>query len=412
MAFINTSYNDSVKSFIDTNKQIIKNPLTLFIDKKPTPVDYINKDINASTLDEASGLEYSTTGANCPTKFNLIKDALLYGIDKIQINFSADDVGVAADDITGEAYILPNTFIPYPGDFFIIPYLKEKILFMVTEVQTDTLDNGSNFYKINYKLDKVGQAEIDKLMDNNVHQTFRMLASTVGTNFKTVIKSSDYDTIEQLETVSLTLKEYYKQMFFNGYVQTFIYLKDGLYHFYDPFVIEFIKRNKLMSGTNQYTYVDQAMAVWDTFGIDYDRTFFKALELRSVKKADKCAIRAVGAGVTDTTSLLTTRLDQYYYVDYNMSKYAYLTQFEVVPNDLIDAIVNGADEIDTDKYPAFYNIILKYFKDEWEITEEDIELLDDITMKSNEELFYGIPILIYILERKTFDMMSGKGLIS
>lgn len=206
MAFINTTYTDAVKSFVDTNKQIIKNPLALFDNKKPTVADYINTDINVSTLDEASGLEYANTGKNSPIKYNIIEDALLFGIGKIEINLSGDEMGIGTDDITGDAYILPNTFVPYPGDFFRIKYLKEKILFKVTEVQTDTLDTGANYYKISYKLDKVGQDEIDKIMKYNIHNRYKMITSTVGTNFKSVILSSDYDKIEKLETVSLTLK--------------------------------------------------------------------------------------------------------------------------------------------------------------------------------------------------------------
>lgn len=410
MAFINTTYTDAVKSFVDTNKQIIKNPLALFDNKKPTIADYINTDINVSTLDEASGLEYANTGKNSPIKYNIIEDALLFGIGKIEINLSGDETGIGTDDITGDAYILPNTFVPYPGDFFRIKYLKEKILFKVTEVQTDTLDTGANYYKISYKLDKVGQDEIDKIMKYNIHNRYKMITSTVGTNFKSVILSSDYDKIEKLETVSLTLKEYYKQLFFDSYIQTFSYLKDSLYHFYDPFLIEFLKRNNLMAGTAQYTYVDQAMSVWSTFGIDYDRTIFRAIELRDTHKADKCAVRAIGLGVNDTTSLMSSRLDQYYYVDYNIHQSIFLKKFDVIPNDLVDHIVSG--EKINDPYPAFYNIIIDYFKDGWDITTEDIDLMDDITMKSNEELFYGIPILIYILECKVNDVMADERSIS
>lgn len=410
MGFTNTVYNDTIKSFVDTNKQIIKNPLTLFIDKKPTIVKYYNKDTNISTLDEVTAIEYAPIGKNSPTKFNIILDALIYGIDKIQLNWNMDDTGIVADDITGDAYILPNTFIPYPGDYFIIPYLKETVIFKVNEVQTDTLDNGANYYKISYILDRTGKSELDKL-NENIHDTYRMIAGTVGTNFKTIIRNTDYEKLEKIEITSKSLKEYYKQLFFDNYTQTFTFLKDDMYHFYDPFLIEFIKRNNIMSGTDKYTYVDQALSLWATFGIDYDKTFYRALELRDPEKANNCYIVAVATGVDDMSSLLCSRMDEYYCVDYNLSKSSYLKRFEVYPNDLINAIVYGS-KLDSNKYPAFYQFIIKYFKNDWSIELDDFEMIDNIMMRTSEELFYGMPILIYILDRKANDMMDSKNSLS
>ena len=144
MGFTNTIYTDAIKAFTKTNIDLLNNPMYIFNDKKATIVDYYNKSTVYSTLDESSGLEYDTIGEDSPTRFNLIKDALIYGLDKIQINNELNEDGVYAEDITGDAYILPNTFEPQVGDFFLITYLKEHILFEVTEIQIDTLDNGNN----------------------------------------------------------------------------------------------------------------------------------------------------------------------------------------------------------------------------------------------------------------------------
>lgn len=405
MPFINTTYTDVVDSFVKSNINIIKNPMYIFNDKKPTIVKYYNKDIVLSTLDEAIGTEYDTFGENCPTKFNFIENAILYGIEKIQLHYELDDEdGIEADDITGDAYILPNTFIPYVGDFFVIPYLKEVIMFMVTEVQEDTLDNGNNFYKISYKNYQTGQASLDLLHKYNVVDNYKTLNSTIGTNMKSVIKASDYDFLADIEGTALALKEYYKQLFFKNPIQTFSYVLHN-FHLYDPYLIEFIIRNKILSGTNEYIYVDHAMSTWETFGIDYDHTFFRAIELRSKEKADKCNTIGVACKVTDMLSLLTTRIDDYYYMDYKVHNYApFMTKIEVIPNDLIDHIINGKDLDDT--FPKFYKLIYDYFQEGYKIKKEDLNLLDEIEHNDPKDIFYAIPIIIFILENRVKEVLE------
>ena len=400
MGFINTKYTDAVDSMVKSSINIINNPLYIFNDKPATVVDYYNKDINESTLDEVSGLEYNTIGLDCPTKFNKIKDALLYGIERISTNYTYDeeDGGTFADDISGDAYVLPNTFVPQIGDYFEIKYIKEQqILFIVNEVQKDTLDNGYNFYKISYKVKYEGKEAIKELNDLNVTDTYRMLTSTIGTNRISIIQSDDYDLLAVIEANAKKLKEYFKQLFFNPSIQTFTYmLKDS--HMYDPFLIEFIIRNKLLSGTDEYVYVDHAMSVWKTFGIDYDHTFFRALEDKSKKIADNCKTIGVGILIEDMMSLMTTKLEDYYYVDYNVNKYApFLTRIETIPNELIDCIINNSQF--GVAVPKFYNLVLNYFKDDYYIKDEDLDVIDHIELNDAKDIFYGIPMLIFVLER-------------
>ena len=407
MGFTNTQYTDAIQSLVNSSINIMDNPLYLFNDKRATIVDYYNKDVNLSTLDEGSGLEYNTIGENCPSKFNKIIDALLYGIDKIQLNYTMDDDkgGIFNDDIVGEAFILPNTFIPQVGDFFQIKYIKEKMLFIVNEVQQDTLDNGFNFYKINYKLDQVGEDRIEELNEYNVVESFKMLTSTVGTSMKSIIKSSDYDFIKTIEESTKSLKEYYKQLFFKNQIQTFSYMLNG-YHIYDPYLIEFLIRNSILSGTDRYVYVDHAMATWETFGIDYDHTFFRALEERDTEKADNCTTIAVAMKVEDKMSLLTTRLDDYYYIDYNINKYApFTTKIEVIPNTFIDSVVSKDIELD-EKIPRFYKIIVDYFDKDHKLEIDDLKLLDSIELNEPKDIFYGIPMLIFVLESYNKEILT------
>lgn len=404
MGFSNTNYTDVINSLVKSNINILQNPLYIFNDKKVTITDYYNKDVNKSTLDESAGIEYDTIGKNCPSKFNMIEDALLFGIGKIELHYDMEDDGVFANDISGEAYVLPNTFVPQVGDFFEIKYIQERILFIVNEVQTDTLDNGNNFYKIGYKLDQTGAERIEELQKYNVIERFRMITNTVGTSMKSIVKSTDYDFIAEIEGVTTALKEYYKQLFFKNPIQTFSFTLNG-FHLYDPFLIEFIIRNKILSGTKEYVYVSHSMHTWETFGIDYDHTFFKALEEHSKEKADKCNTLAVGTLVTDQLSLLTTRMDEYYYIDYNISNYPpFMTKIEVIPNILIDQIMGNKSSSGEEN--KLYKLVIDYFNDT-KMIPEDLAIFDDIEYRDNKELFYFIPILIFILEKRVKEILKS-----
>jgi hypothetical protein len=410
MPFVNTSFTDAVNSMIDTTKQIIKSPILLFTDKPPTPVDYFNRDTFKSTVDEESGLEYDNLGTDSPAKFNLIKDALIYGLDRIEIRFDNEESGMFADPITGDAYVLPNTFVPHVGDFFIIKYIQEKVLFKVTELQTDTLDTGANYYKISYIIDRTGQKYIDELYNCNLNDTYRFVTSTVGTEFKTIVREAEYDFMEKLENDAATLKEYYKELFFNNSTQTFTFQADNGQYIYDPYLIEFLIRTKIMAGTEKYIYIDHAMYVGKTFGIEYDKSFFRALELRDKDKADKCIAMGVGHLVEDTISLLTSRLEDYYYVDYNIQNYApFTTKIETVSNDLIDHIVD-CTYYDTESADGYKNIIIKYFQSQYVddnlLKESDLSLLDHIETIPTKDLFYAIPILIFVLEIKVKEILT------
>lgn len=168
--FSDTSYKNTIDNLVSATKDKLNNPFYVFSDQKPTKVTYYSQNIEQSTLDQASGLYQAHVGKGSPFKFNKIKDFFLYGIEKISTDYDVGDNGIEANEITGDAIILPNTVAPRDGDFFSISYVKESLLFKVNGVTTDTLDTGANFYKIEYKLELVDaiesiEAQVYKILD-------------------------------------------------------------------------------------------------------------------------------------------------------------------------------------------------------------------------------------------------------
>ena len=183
--FVNTEHRDNIDGLITGFKDILKNPYYKWNDKSGTPVIYFNQNKEASTLDDSTKLYYADIGINSPIKYNMIEDFMLYGLDQVAISLENGEFGVEASEIAGEAIVLPNTIIPYPGDYFNIIYTEEDLLFRVIDVTPDTLENGANIYKIQYKLES-SQLE-DVLESDNIEDKYNMIVNNIGTGFNTII---------------------------------------------------------------------------------------------------------------------------------------------------------------------------------------------------------------------------------
>lgn len=398
-SFINTKYNDTVNNLIKGDIAKFNNPYYTFTDKKPTPVKYWNINKQHSTLDEASKLSYSLTGAESPIKYNTIENAFLYGLEKIALAYENGDWGLEAGDIEGEAFVLPNTFEPLPGDFFQITYIKEPLLFKVTDVTKDTLDTGANFYKIQYKLD---QTDTEVIKEDHIVENYKMIVNNVGTQFKAVVRDATYDLIEKLELHTATLKSYYTGLFFKDRVQTFVYTWNGR-NFYDPYMIEFLMRNRILDNNDNYIFVTHAAYVKPTFGINYDRTFFKGLEEASINKfvADT---NFIAEQIMDINSIMSTQFDPYYMIEHNCGTLAKLERLSLLDPEFVTKLSVG-DKFHEQHKKEYYNIIIKYFNDK-RITEEDLDLLENITYLESKELYYIIPMLIFIVESDIKKMLT------
>ena len=125
---------------------------------------------------------------------------------RIELNYEVGDYGLESGEITGDAVILPNTIIPTQGDFFYVPYINEDVLFKVNSITPDTLDNGSNFYRIEYKLELINCRE---QIEKQVVETYEFIAANIGTDFQCILKSGNYDLVNQLESIIGDMTKFY-----------------------------------------------------------------------------------------------------------------------------------------------------------------------------------------------------------
>lgn len=382
--FTNTQRYDTINNIVDGFKQKIDSPYNILLDLKPYTVRYWNQSIDNSSTDEASNGIYGYVGNNSPLKFNLIEGAVMYGLPQFEIDLDKGDFGLETD-FTAESVVLPNTWIPYPGDFFIINHSNIQRLFMVTKATPNTLPNGANFYKVQFTLSTKDLPEIE----GNTISKYRFIMDNVGTSYSSVVRSSLYDDIAELEKTTDKLKRYFNNIFFQGKVQTFVYNFNGSI-FYDPYMIEFMQRNNIFKG---YTFLTHAVPVSKTFAIEYDRTIMHAVEEHDINI--KLNTNAVAKLIENKLTLFYSRPDNYYQIDYNTNVLA--DEVPIMDIDLFTRIKNNNLYENIDDINRYKNIIIKHFNST-SITVDDIKYLNDIDYLDNIELFYNIPIIIYIIE--------------
>lgn len=407
--FINTSYTQAVEKVSETVKTFINNPYYMWTDKKPTLVTYYPINMERSTLDEAARIPYADVGEHSPIRYDRIKNFVIYGLDRIQLSLENGEFGLESGPIEGDAIILPGSVEPSPGDYFEINLATDSTwLFRVNSVDRDTLDNGSNIWKISYKLEHDTNDNLLPL----VIQDYSFIPTNVGTRYNSVVRSDKYDLVYAVDKICSTLKSYFIGLFYKPQVQTFIFVNYGEDYFYDPYMIEFLIRNHIIDGASddaaEYIYVDHKIAPIKTFALDYNRTFFKSIEDRDSSHLMTAKIDSTADYIDDFGSIFASRAENYFKMNYSVPTYDTFSSDPVfhnvmecfpkmiIPNIRKNDLYTDA-EVKMNPFYAIYNIIIKYFNNAL-ITEAEYFNLEKLDFDDSMKTFYMIPVLIYCLE--------------
>lgn len=389
--FINTERKATISDLVLGFKDRMKNPYWLHSDKKPTIVTYYAINYEKSMLDKGAHIEYSRLGDQSPLRYNKINNFFIYGLDTININLQDTEFGLESDPIEGEAIILPNTIEPTPGDYFTIDYTSEQLLFIVDNVSMDTLEDGANFWKIDYRLDRLENRKIE----GQIVEEYNMIVDNVNTKYKSVIKKTEYDLIESLEELTDRLKNYYISLFYNDRVQTFIfYLKDC--RMYDPCMIEFLIRNNILKAKRKYLNVAHQLELPKTFSLEYDSSLFRSFELKDKDIRER--VFSIAKVIDQTNSIFNCRAEKYYEIKYIRSPNTNIKAETIININpaLGEAIIEGKLFNPGDPNRR-YNMIIRYFNG-MDFDSEDLVFIEKLPFQNNIELFYMMPFYIYVIE--------------
>ena len=396
--FINKSYVNTIDALQQGQVNRVKNANYLFNDKKPVISDWYNMNSTGTTFDEGTRAEYARLSHASPIRYNKITGAVFYstGIKlAMDVDFNEDGLGLASQPaISGT--VLPNTWIPYAGDYFSIQHAGKNWLYKVTATSFDTIDNGNNVYSFEAMLDNYGIEEIEK----QVVDRYKFIVNNIGTNYSVVIKEETYGAIETLDNLLSQIKTYFVALFFKEALQTFVY--PGKYgDVYDPYMIEFLMRHSILTGSDPYIYVSQAIQVPQTMILDYDKTFFKALETKSI---DRFCNRPANINIIDDIySLFHTTLIKYFKVDY--AEPIFQGGYAILDPVMISDAKEGIERQNDDP-KALNNIITRYFHDK-PLDSSICDIFDNIDYKPTPYLFYGLPMALFCIESQIRNLMSS-----
>jgi hypothetical protein len=414
MGFTNTTYSQTTSSLIKGYQdRLSANPYYKFTDKKPTPVRYWNINSTMSTLDQATKQTYDQLGKEAPLRYNRINNFCLYGINRMNIDLQIGEYGPESSPIEGDAYILPNTVIPSADDYFAIDYLKgddKYILFRITEANVDTLETGANFYRVHYLLDRTDTSEAYMMLKKQTVKTYEYIPSNVGTNFVALLSEDDKNSATRLSAILSTLRQYYIEMFYKKNIQTFVYsYADESILLYDPYMIEFLIRNKFLAGSDDdYMYISQATFRSNTFSIEYAKTLFKDVE----DKNPEMHLNTVYIiPICDPNSLLVDRMEEYYELSVLKMNYDFMSPVNMLNLDFFDRIVNNnLYNEDDSSLPLYRNLVIGYMNSgtDYNITTEELTSLENINYKPTKDLYYELPLIMYTLNAYINNIMTTK----
>ena len=415
MGLINVSHSTMTQSIIDLQNDLLKNPFYLFNDKKGIPVEYYNLNTSRSTLDPALKITYADYGPDSSLRFNLIHDFYLFGLDRIATNLEHGDFGVEASEITGDAIILPNTITPYVGDNFVLTtsMVKKRYMFNITHVTMDTFDNGGNYWKIEYRLSRLSDADIIPL----VVEEYNFISGNIGTNYSPILKKTKFDVASILDNAAVETKKLFKGLYYNNKVQTYTFVY--LYHvcrvnmnsdfFYDPYMMEFIIRHKLLANDgDKFDYIDHKTFLRPEFNIKYNHSIWKVFETREKEELPTCKHSSAAIYIDDPGTIFSTRYEDYFeltYEDPDPVAEMFAPTIDIIDPQVIGHILE--DQLfDQDSVFAKYNILIKYFNYH-DLGVEDIMPIERIIEKENNmENYFLLPMVIYVLEYYIKNMMA------
>ena len=412
MGLLNVTHTQMTQSIVDFQMDLLKNPFFLFNDKKGLPVEYYNLNTTQSQLDQGLKIPYANIGPESPLRFNLVHDFYLFGMERISVQLENGEMGIEGSEISGEAIILPDTIKPYPGDYFTINMTKKKYLFQVRSATIDTLENGGNYYRIDYKLEYLSDDRLIPLVVNE----FNFVSGNIGTNYSPVLSTTGYNLAKILDDTAVLLKQYFRGLFYNNKVQTFtfVYLYEvcvnGLNssYFYDPYLIEFIIKNKILANTgDKYEYIDHKTFPKADFPIKYSKSIWRAIETKDKDHINSCIVSSPGIYIDDPATIFSTRYENYFEMTYeNPEPVAdrWSSRLSIVPSQVIGHINEG--QLFFNSPLSKYNLLIKYFND-MEINAHDMDPLQRIDSYSNDkDTYYLIPIIIFILEYNIKKIMA------
>ena len=418
--FINEEQMINNNAFLYEEK--LNSQYTRFLDRPPVFVTYYSISNVESMADNGFQNVERIIGSNSPIRFNKVEHFPVYGLEKIILNLEDDEEGLTTS-YDSDLIILPNTIVPNPNDFFIINHIKTPVLFMVTEVNLDTIKS-NNYYKIGFTMKSLSSDGLEKI-DKQVVDNFECLFKNIGTEDKCLIRSDDYAKINKFMKKFDEISDKFFMLYYDEPSNSLLY-QDTYCKLYDAYLTEFITKNKILQ--NPYDYKTIALANEDysrLFPIRYEKSIYRSIEKKSKERLPN-EVKFIRLPIDSGESVFVLRRirnimsinfgDEHQYHNQTCVGETYLEPYllkAIKNNDLNDyrttdeiaGVMPLSDNEDIDsgftKYPLInpiYRIIVKYFNNvDNGLFDEDINYISADDIDYDLKSFVTTPILLFIL---------------
>ena len=170
-------------------------------------------------------------------------------------------------------------------------------------------------------------------------------------------------------------------------------------------MVEFIIRNDLLSKDEDFLYVTHQTMIPATFSIEYNKTFFRYVEVNDRNKFTP-KISSQAKLINNPLSMLSSRIEDYFEVLYKYPDNAVRITMQNYDSELLDRIkFNRLYTMSDYKDSMYMNIVIKYFN-KIDISDDDLVNLNNIDYESSIRLFYNIPIILYIVNDQIKKMLK------
>lgn len=403
MAKLQIDERKTVEENIFKYEERVNSPVVRLQETPPTLVTWYHINDNETTTDAGYVDVASIIGHRSPVKFQKIEGLPIYGLEAVVLQLQDEDQGIDTG-FSSEATLAPKTITPYPGDFFLIPYLHFSCVFRVTEIMPDNI-RPDNWYKIGYQLEYIDEEQINGL-DNQTHEKFTCVLENIGSENRCIIEESYNEKIKEIDAMYDDIASTYMKIFYSDKHNCMLgEIGPGL-KLYDPFQAVFLNKHGLFNKKNDfktYMFTDQYDDPRQV--LKYEKSVYRCVERREPKLVSTFEFTTLnGAQIEESTFYAVT--DQSVLV---------LDTPAVMPPDSMKMSVFSPEfatsiKLNGQAETEYADLIQKFIRNE-EVTIYDIpmtindELLD---LDANLEMFFVVPILMYIIKTVVNDFMHDK----
>lgn len=402
------------KKFINDNAaefaKKIESQFSIFLDKTPTFTDYFHINAVESTKDTGLQTVEKLTGKTAATKYNMIKDFPIYGIEQVVLDLTDDEIHGLDTEYESEGILLPNTIVPMVDDYFMISTIGTKFFFRITQVAFDTIKS-NNFYKINFTIKAADDTTYYDMFVQQTKEIYRTIFRNYGTDDKFIIQEEDFLTIEKIDKMYTKISDNYLRAFYNEkYNCLLIQEPNGVNFIYDAFVNYFCNYERTFAVSdrelNNKKFYEESRA-------DFEYLYHSASIQSVIINKDIELLRS--DDFKKFYDFIPTFQDSIfkYFGEYNTHavtlRATNISPFGATLSPVVsDTLISNIDKMVTESNNTIYDSIVNYMNDDIKFIGK--LLADDksrIRITRDYESYVVIPLFLYVIHQY-YDYLAKK----